>query len=143
MTRRSDAEILQASVQAAYVGGDYYNPVDEFLSVARPLRSEQLRSARISAAMTTSPLDKPTFSIATLLVELKSLLRPDEVLFALYERPSWKFAVMIPTEERLLDFETQVNDRALTRRGFFAIQKKHANKGFARDFKPRDTSMSG
>jgi hypothetical protein len=138
MSVRSDWQILKASLDAGYVGGGYYNPVGEFISRARRLRSKRLdelsQGARVMAISESSNL---TFVVASLYKELSSLLLTDERIFGVFARKHYRFAVLITVEERLMDFEVQVNAGTLSRGGFFALNRQQANEGLRRVFNPQ------
>ncbi len=134
---RADSEILEASLAAAYVGGGYYNPVDEFQDQARPLTSERLSEiTRCPPHLSTEVGTEPTFHVARLHQELLSLAAPDDTVFGMYDTGSYTFAVLITTETRLIEFELQVASGALERCGFFALHRHQASQGLARDFVP-------
>jgi hypothetical protein len=137
MNFRSDAEIMQASLEGPYVGGGYYNPIARFMEVARQLKSKALAD-RLTNSLRASlkPSGEPTFSISPMYLELRKLLGQDEFLFGVYEKPQYRFAVFIHREERLMDFESQVASGALTRCGFFGLERSQANEGLMRVFLP-------
>ena len=141
MSVRSDWEILQASANAGYVGGGYYNPVNEFVETARPLSSARLAECCKSSVMSVSSDDKLTYVVATIFKELTSQIRPGEEIFAMYDTGNYRITVLIPGEERLMDFEVQVQSGKLTRCGFYALDREQANKGLARDFSPLHSGL--
>jgi hypothetical protein len=138
MNPRSDWQILRASLDAGYVGGGYYNPVDEFISRARGLRSKRLDTLSQGArGMAINESPHFTYVVANLYTELSSLLLTDERVFGVYARKHYSFSVLITGEERLMDFEVQVNAETLRRVGFFALNKHQANEGLRRVFNPQ------
>jgi hypothetical protein len=137
MSGRSDAEILRSSLQCGYVGGGYYNPVTEFLAVARLITSPLIERLSGMSYVEVSMDGQPTFLIAGLFGELTSILRPDELLFGAYGRVRYPVAVFVPSEERLMDFEEQVASGKIRRLGFFAIDRKQARVGMTREFVPK------
>jgi hypothetical protein len=136
MSLRSDLEILNSSLEAGYVGGGYYNPVDEFMQFARRVLSEKVEKYCSASTMSLTPEMKATYVVATVFREITASLKSDECFFAVYDTGKYRFAVLIPTEERLMDFETRVHDGGLRRYGFFALNRKQADVGLVRDFSP-------
>jgi hypothetical protein len=137
MNSRSDAEIMRASLEESYVGGGYYNPVEEFMKVARRLESQILTNTfNDLSVMSIEGSAPPTFVVTSIYLRLRDLLDPDELLFGVYERPQYRFAVLIHREERLVDFESQVASDALTSYGFFGLGRSQATKGLMRVFLP-------
>jgi hypothetical protein len=137
MSPRPDWQILKASLDAAYVGGGYYNPVGEFITRARKLRSKRLEElCQGASVMAVNESPDLTFVVASLYEEISSLLRTDERNFGVYARGPYRFAVLITGEERLIDFEVQVNSGSFSRVGFFALNKQQVNEGLRRVFQP-------
>jgi hypothetical protein len=126
------------STNAGYVGGGYYNPIDQFVDVARPLVSERLAELLKNPEMSLNAGDKPTYFVADIYAELQHLLLPGELLFAMYDKGNFKVAVYISGEERLMDFEVQVNSDMLRRCGFFAVYRNQADKGLTHEFFPNE-----
>lgn len=133
MRIRSDYKIFLDSLESGFAGGGYYNPVDEFFNVARPITSERLEELCKSTDMSLEMGNNATFFIATIHAELQSLLMSGEILFAIYEKVRYKIAVYISCEERLMDFEMQVRRGTLLRYGFFGLGEQQANEGLARE----------
>ena len=136
MNKRSDIDIFNASMEAGYVGGGYYNPFKEFFNVARPIVSERIMEISNNSKMTLSNAEDYTYLVANIYAELQILLLPGELIFAVYDNGRHKMAVYIHGEERLMDFEAQVNSGDFCRCGFFAVDEQHANKGLTREFNP-------
>lgn len=139
MNRRSDHDIFAASREAGYVGGGYYNPVDEFVHVARPLISDRLSDLCRNTEMSLNAGDEPTYLVGDIYTELQSLLLPGELLFAMYDKGKFKIAAYIHSEERLMDFEVQISSTLLVKCGFFAVERHKADKGLTREFRSADT----
>lgn len=136
MKPRSDFEIWQATTSPGYIGGGYYNPLEEFLDLARSLNSEALKKLSPLKSPMSVFAEESTFFVFHLYDELLSLTASQEMIFGVYDRGSYQFAVAIPNHERLMDFEVQVNQGTLVRRGFFALGRKEANVGLMRAFRP-------
>ena len=115
---RSDAELLDHSQEAGYVGGGYYNPPDEVPQVGRLLASDAIHALSIGPIDT---IDGSTHVLAALYNELRAQLGNDEWLFAVYDSASHTLAVQITDARRLLDFEPRVRSGELTRLGFYAV----------------------
>lgn len=142
-TERSDSEILASSASSGYVGGGYYNPIDEFVKIARPLASDHLTGLLQDTNISQDDADRQTFVISRILGELLSLVAPDELVFAAYDKGRYTLAVYIVNEERLMDFEIQVSSGALKRVGFFGLARDRATEGLVREFVPPDTKPTG
>jgi hypothetical protein len=136
MKAHSDYELMISSLNAGYVGGGYYNPVDEFVRISRPLSSERLEGLLKSSEMSLVSGGEPTYFISNVYAELQSLIKSGEILFALYDKGKYKMSVYIHGEERLLDFEQQIQLGTLTRCGFFVVDYQNANEGLVREFIP-------
>lgn len=133
---RTDQEIWEAVQSRFDVGGGYYNPVNECLTVGRPLCDaavEQLTSSVHGLNVTTGEA-APTHYASSMFARLTSLLTPNELLFGVYARPDFSFAVYLFDEERLLQFEVQVADWKLERRSFLALNRDTATEGLEREF---------
>ncbi len=131
---KSDLEILQASEGMAYVGGGYYNPVCELEERGRKICGHSLEDIGVTQQMHLEPYLDDTFFIATLLDELTRRLKENELLFGAYENEKFRTAVYIHSHERLIEFERQVLESVLKRRGYYGVDHDQANRGLMRDF---------
>lgn len=134
---KSDMEILQTSEEMAYVGGGYYNPVCELEERGRKICGSSLEDIEVKEQMHLEPYLDDTFFIATLLDALTQRLEENELLFGLYESDKFRMAAYIHSPERLIEFERQVLQSLLKRRGYYGVDHDQANKGLMRDFQPR------
>ena len=133
---RSDYNIYKASQDAAYIGGDYYNPVEEFFEIARPLESSKLMDLLEDQNLSLKENSLPSYIVASIFKELNALKNTGEYVFAAYDRGKYKIAAFIYNEERLMDFEAQAIGGNVKRVGYFAVKEKDANKGLSQDFEP-------
>lgn len=74
-----------------------------------------------------------TYVTSSLFQTLSSALADGELLFAVYLRGDVLVAPFIWDAERLIDFEQQVPDRVLSRRGFFGVRRDLAEAGLQRE----------
>jgi len=133
---RSDADILRASEKRAYVGGGYYNPVCELEERARKICGTDLATLDVEERMAFEPYLDDTYFISTLLDALTRRVREGEILFGVYEGDQHRMAPYLYDHERLIEFERQVFQRVLRRRGFYAVEHELANRGLLREFRP-------
>ncbi len=140
MDRRSDYEIYIDSQQAGYVGGGYFNPIEEFYLVSRDLVSKTTKNLLSHHEFDCNQKDVRTFYISNLFKDLQSLLLPNESLFGSYDKGDYKIAVFLRSEERLLDFEHQVIYGNINRIGFFGVDDQYVDKGLMQPFVSSDLS---
>ena len=132
MSPLSDRHIYVRGREHGYVGGGYYDPVEEFIRVARPLSSPELLEAMDDTDINLANSDLPTYVVETLYHAVKSLLGDDECAFGLYSLPNYQVAVFLTDEYRLMDFESQVAAGSARREGFFALTTEFADIGMTR-----------
>lgn len=137
MTTRNDYQIHLAASGRAHVGGGYFNPVEDFDRVARTLVTDDATAGNgLPMVLNMGSDGAPTYYIATQYDRMTGMLREGELLFGAYFRGDYWFAVYLPDEERLLEFEEQVLSGLLVRRGFFAVAANEATRGLATEFSP-------
>lgn len=144
MKLRSDKEIFDLTYSGGYLGGGYYNPINEFIRLAKPLNSNGIDHllARFHHLEVDND-DNPTYYVAELFRELTLICERDELIFALYDKIGrYDFAVWITNEERLMDFEIQTKSGYITLCGFFTLPRNLAWEGVSRDFDPTNTGAT-
>lgn len=132
----SDHEVFNASLEVGYIGGGYFNPVEEFIAVSRPLTSEKLKNLLFDSEMNLEAHGEPTFFISNIYSELLTLISPREFLFGLYDNGKYKVAILVRSKERLMDFEFQVLSGRILRCGFYGVDENAAKLGLRRVFTP-------
>ena len=60
--------------------------------------------------------------------EMAGMLKPDEVLFGLYDRGIFKNAIQLYCENEMHEMTKQVLDGIIIHEGFFAVKKDTAKK---------------
>jgi hypothetical protein len=115
------------------VGGSYFNPAAEVLTQGRrlgPTVPDDLSVMNLRAD------GAATYLVSSLFHALNSDLVGNELLFAAYLRGSVLIAPFVWDEERLIDFEQQVRDHVLQRRGFYGVHRDIAEAGLLCEFAP-------
>lgn len=113
----SDAEVLIASSIRAYVGGGYFNPVDDLIAAGRLIAQPTGLDADVNLEIE----QKSTYYFAQLYSYLTGELESGELLFALYTRRHMRLAPYIFDVERLSDFEWQASRGLLRTDGYYAV----------------------
>lgn len=75
-----------------------------------------------------------TYFVDQLISALQERVLHGECLFGVYQKSDYRVGVMLPDMERMIDFERQVIEGALKRRGYYAIDTQIADNGLKRDF---------
>lgn len=131
---RSDLEILHANEQMPDFGGSYYNPVCDLEEHGRKICNASLEPLGIKEEMNLEPYLDDTYFISTLLSELSKRIKENEIIFGIFENDRFRMAPFIYSPERLIDFERQVIERLLRRRGYYAINEERANRALRNEF---------
>jgi hypothetical protein len=126
---RTDYAVLLAELERGYVGGSYFNPAGSVESVAR-----RVHAPETIGTLNLSPVGDPTYVITTLYRRLMASLAEDELLFAVYSRGRVIMAPYLWDEERMLEFECQVQEGGLRRHGFYGVDLPAAKAGLLKDF---------
>jgi hypothetical protein len=129
---QSDRALTLASDLAPAIGGGYFNPVGDLAEVSRQLWIDHSSVSDVGQ-MNLEEAAAPTYVVTHLYLQLTAQLAPQELLFAVYERPSYMMAPYIYDPQRLSDFERQVADRILVRRCFYAVPHDLADQGLRRE----------
>ena len=127
--KRTDYQILVASEARGHVGGGYFNPIEEFVRIARPLSSTTLISLCDVSLLTADSEASDSYFVASLFSEICRLVEPTELAFGLYDTGRFRVAARILDEERLSEFEERVARWELDRVGFFGVPRAEAEAG--------------
>lgn len=115
---RSDHEIKRSSDERVHVGGSYFNPPELLLNKGRRIDGAEFGEEFVA---NFAGHGAPTYLITQRYHVATASLNAGELLFAAYSRDGRLIAPLIYDEERLVDFEWQVQDGTFTALGLFAV----------------------
>jgi hypothetical protein len=127
----SDYDLWQQSEFRALAGGSYFNPTAELISVGRRLIAPDTLDHH---SMNITNTGERTFLISELFNVLASQLRPEELMFGLYDRVSHQLAPLLTNAIDLMAYECQVTVGYLACICYYAVPNEVADGGLARAF---------
>lgn len=131
---RSDRHVLESNQSREYIGGGYFNPVAQLEELGRKICGTDVSEIGIYERMNLDEYLDDTYFVDELMHALQERVVHSEWIFGVYQKPTYRIGVLITDAERLIDFERQVIEGLLERRGYYAVQSDAADKGLKRDF---------